>query len=546
MEDNAVKEAAENEKVVLTVVEKKQTEETTKMKESFSFFGPVTAAYALFYAFCMYKNNSGITFPFFMAGSLLYFCYSMKKLGLTLKRNGAFYMISVMLLAVSTFCTGDERIISFNQLGIFLLMISFLLTQFYETGKWGLGKFLSAIPELCFGCLGEIASPIQDGIRYGIKNQSSEKKKILYVILGLVITVPLFLIVAALLSSADVVFRQVTDAILTAINFENIFGIIFSIVIWYFAAYTLVANLCNKNIKEAVTDHRNGEPILAITVTVMLSLLYLYFCWIQVFYLFLGKMQLPEGYTYSEYAREGFFQLLAVAILNLIIVLFCLAFFRESKVLKGILTVMSLCTFVMIASSAMRMILYIQIYNLTFLRILVLWGLAVLTFLFVGVLLCIFKPDFPLFRYSMVVVTCFYVVLAFSHPDLIIAKVNLENKGGKLDYKYLADLSTDAAPVLIPYLEELGYDLSIVDISLSKDDEKTVRNDRSEAENTYWSTVVKRLNGDKLGRTIPQSFGYYYLEKVRDAKEELDLRTFNLSRYIAVKMASTNARTNAQ
>ena len=96
--------------------------------------------------------------------------------------------------------------------------------------------------------------------------------------------------------------------------------------------------------------------------------------------------------------------------------------------------------------------------------------------------------------------------------------------------------------MLIPYLEELGYDLSIVDISLSKDDEKTVRIDRSEAENTYWSTVVKRLNGDKLGRTIPQSFGYYYLEKVRDAKEELDLRTFNLSRYIAVKMASTNAQ----
>lgn len=519
---------------------KKETEETKNLKEGFSFFGPVTAAYALFYAFCMYKNGSGITFPFFMAGSLLYFCYSMKKLGLTLKRNSVLYMVSVMLLAVSTFCTGDERIIVFNQLGIFLLMISFLLTQFFDTEKWGFGKFLGAIPELCFGCLGEMARPIQDGIRYGAKHQSKEKKKIFYVLLGLVITLPLFLIVAALLSSADVVFRQVTDAIMLAINFENVFGIVFSIVFWYFAIYMLVANLCNKNIKETVVDRRNGEPILAITVTAMLSLLYLYFCWIQVVYLFLGKLQLPEGYTYAKYAREGFFQLLAVAILNLIIVLFCLAFFRESKVLKGVLTVMSLCTFVMIASSAMRMILYIQSYNLTFLRILVLWGLAVLTFLFAGVLLCIFRPGFPLFRYSMAVVTCFYVVLAFSHPDLIIAKVNLANKDGKLDYRYLADLSTDAAPALIPYLKELGYDLGVVDIPTKiKSKQDLDRYGRNEAADPYWSEVEKTLSDEQLVKYLPQSFGYFYLEKVRAAKQGMNLRTFNLSKFIAAKAAST-------
>ena len=102
---------------------KKETEETRKMKENFSFFGLATAAYALFYAFCMYRNASGITFPFFVAGSLWYFCYSLKKLGITLKKGSAYYLVSMMLLAVSTFCTGDERIITFNALGIFLLLI---------------------------------------------------------------------------------------------------------------------------------------------------------------------------------------------------------------------------------------------------------------------------------------------------------------------------------------------------------------------------------------------------------------------------------------
>lgn len=116
--------------------------------------------------------------------------------------------------------------------------------------------------------------------------------------------------------------------------------------------------------------------MFAITVLGMLTLLYLVFSGIQILGLFLGKLSLPEGYTYASYAREGFFQLLAIAILNLILVLACLEYFRESKILKGILTVMSICTFIMILSSAMRMILYIRTYQFTFLRILYLGAIC--------------------------------------------------------------------------------------------------------------------------------------------------------------------------
>ena len=251
---------------------------------------------------------------------------------------------------------------------------------------------------MIFASLGELGRPFQDAASYSRTHQSKEKRKIYYVLLGLLITLPLLMVVTALLGSADAVFREVTKGIWEAINFENIFAVGFRIVFWFLAVYMLMANLCNRSVREEVKDHRSGEPLIAITITAILSLLYLFFSWIQIVYLFLGKMQLPEGYTYATYAREGFFQLLAVAILNLIIVLLCMAFFRESKVLKGILTVMSLCTFVMIASSGLRMVLYIQSYNLTFLRILVLWGLALLTLLFAGVMISIYRESFPLFR----------------------------------------------------------------------------------------------------------------------------------------------------
>ena len=39
--------------------------------------------------------------------------------------------------------------------------------------------------------------------------------------------------------------------------------------------------------------------------------------------------------TYAGYARQGFFQLLFVALLNLVMVLLCLKYFRRSKLLNG-------------------------------------------------------------------------------------------------------------------------------------------------------------------------------------------------------------------
>lgn len=516
------------------------TEETKRLKENFRFFGPATALYALFYVFCTYKNDAGITYPFFVAGSFLFFFYSLKKLGLTLKKDSIFYAASMMLLAISTFCTDDERIIILNRLAIFLLMISFLLTQFFRTGKWGLGKYFRSIMKLIFTSFGDLPRPVIDMVGYARNTESKKTKKALYVLLGFLITLPVFAIVATLLSSADALFRKVMDDMLLAVNPGDVISVCFRILCWFFGTYMLLSRLCRRTISEDVQDCRKGEPILAITLTGMLSLMYVPFSVIQILGLFLGKLTLPEGYTYAEYAREGFFQLLAVAILNLVIVLLCMALFRESKILKGVLTIMSLCTFIMIASSAMRMLLYVETYNLTFLRIFVLWALAVLFLLFLGVVIQIYKESFPLFRYGMTVVTVFYIGLAFSHPDYVIAKFNLENSGASLDYSYLAELSSDAAPVLIPYLKEHGYDLSVVTIAnASAKDDRIADTLRPKAsQDAYWPKVKSILDGKSAKRNDVNGFGYYYLENVRADYWNGGIRNFNLSRYRAVQEAT--------
>lgn len=528
------------------------TEETKRLRENFGLIAPAAFIYAVFYAFCMYKNGSGITFPFFVGGSLIFLRFSSSKLGVTFKKGSVFYMAAMLLLGISTFCTDDARIIFFNKLGVLLLTMSLLLKQYFDTAKWKLGKYLGSIIILVFASFGELGRPFSDGAAYVKSRKNKPDTRIWYAALGLLAGIPLFFVVLLLLASADAIFGQMANDMLCAVNLELISNVLLRIVFLFFASYALTAYLCRKKIREEVPDRRRGEPVLAITVTGLLTALYLLFSAVQIGGLFLGRMQLPRGYTYAMYAREGFFQLLAVSLLNLVIVLAVLNYFRESKMLKGILTLMSFCTFIMIASSAMRMIIYIRYYYLTFLRILVLWGLALLAVLFLGVVIHIFKENFPLFRYGMAAVAVMYLALSFAHPDYIIARVNIANapttitertaaedtvsgdtrsdvwNGGFFlasapyqDYRYLANLSADAAPALVPYLETLGYHME----AFQED---------SPIMYAVEQGVLEAESRDMYFRQ--ESFGYCWMLWQKESLENMGPRTFNLSRYLAWKL----------
>lgn len=504
----------------------------TKVKENFHIFGVASFLYACLYAFCMYKNNSGITYPFFVAGSLVFICFCLSKLGISWKKGGFFYMISMVLLSVSTFCTDDGRIIFFNHAGVFLLTLSLLLDVTYRTEKWNLGKYLGSIVGTGVMAIGEIGSPFADAVWYCKNKLDKKNSKYLYILIGLAITIPVFLVVFLLLTSADAVFKNMADRALSGLDMSDMFPIAFMIGFMFLASYCILTVLCKKGLNEEVRDTRNWEALIAIPVAGIMTALYLVFSGVQILYLFIGNMELPAGYTYAEYAREGFFQLLAVSIINLIMVLVGLCYFKKSKVLKGILVVMSFCTFIMIASSAMRMIIYIQYYYLTFLRILVLWGLAVLALIFAGVVAYVFKERFPLFRYSMVVVTCLYLCLSFSHPDYWIAKVNLAGsqetrseffKGEQYsDYDFLAELNADAAPVMLAWADEIGCNLEYYFYCQEEGVHYNDREYQSDAAgNWIEASAYERSNA------------YQYLENLKERVGDVTIRNFNVSRVLA-------------
>ncbi len=443
------------------------------IKNNYRFFGVATIIFSVFFVFCLYQNSHGITNPIFAAGTIFYFWFSFKKLGIALKRDAVFYIISICLLSVSNFLTADPRIILMNYCGMMMLFGIFMLHHFYDDSRWTLEKYISAGFHILGKVFSVFGSPVMDMVSFIGSKQKRDNRKIGYVILGLLISSPLLIIVLALLSSADVIFGNMAWNFFEKLELipEDFIGILFTVVFVYLFMYWLLNALASSSIGAEVKNHKNSEPVIAITLTSVLSLIYLLFCGVQIGGLFLGQLKLPEGITYAAYAREGFFQLLLVCLINLVLVLACIHFFQESKLLKMLLTVVSSCTFIMIVSSALRMFLYIREYNLTFLRMFVLWFLVVIFLVMAGVIISIYKDTFPLFRYCMIVVTVLYVALSFSHPDYFIAKYNLEAmKTERLsdtrtrclsdygDAYYLSTLSCDAAPALLEIMENETQD----------------------------------------------------------------------------------------
>lgn len=85
---------------------------------------------------------------------------------------------------------------------------------------------------------------------------------------------------------------------------------------------------------------------------------------------------LPSSYTAAEYARSGFFELCAVAAINAVLGVLMALFMNETScaavILKKIAnTLLAVATLILIATAVSKMILYIQRFDLTVLRLLV-------------------------------------------------------------------------------------------------------------------------------------------------------------------------------
>lgn len=425
------------------------------------FFGKMIIPcliYACLFTFCLYKNITGITVPFCISGIIALVMYTLKRYSMKSKKGSLFVIAVMLIIAFSSFLTGNKSIQILNICALFLLTVHLVLMNFADTTKWDFGKHLGEIFSAVFASLGFITSPVSEAAEYvRATSDSNRKRNNRQVLTGLAIAFPCLVILCLLLSSADMVFANMFTVLFKKIRLtKKFFEILFITLFAFLSAYCGLHYAVSKGNAITVADHRRSEPITAITVTSLISLVYLVFSVIQIMYLFIGRFALPEGITYAAYARKGFFQLLFVCILNIILVLAMKKYILRSRILDVILIIICACTYIMIASSACRMVMYIREYKLTLLRVMVLFALATIFLLMAGVIISIINESFSFFRYGFVVICVVYTLFALSKPDHYIAAYNLSqiSADSRADFYYISDLSSDAAPVIDKYLRE--------------------------------------------------------------------------------------------
>lgn len=294
---------------------------------------------------------------------------------------------------------------------------------------------------------------------------------------GLLLALPVLILFTALLTAADAIFQDIVEQALAWLNIDwllETFGrILFAIVAALVSLGALVAALVKPGERRLQGEDKPLlKPFLGFTESAIIlgavDILFLLFVIVQFRYFFGGEANITAaGYTYSEYARRGFGELVTVAFLSLGMILL-LGYFSRREAPSQRLGFNILSTFlvlmlgVMLVSALQRLLLYEGAYGFTRLRtythVFIPW-LGVLLVVFVVLLYSgRLRRIAPL---SFLIGLGFIVSMAALNIDAFIVERNLERfRGGEgIDVPYLISLSTDAAPPLAGFAQEAPADV---------------------------------------------------------------------------------------
>lgn len=251
-----------------------------------------------------------------------------------------------------------------------------------------------------------------------IKLDNSKKKneKIINSIIGIFIGIILSSVILALLSSADDYFGKFLYNVKSFTSSILDISTITWIIIFFVILFSIGINILN--FKQ--TDNKKNNKIepnntMITSMLATINLVFILFLISEISKLCGNFLKIPSGYIYSSYAREGFFQLLFVTIINFSIILFLLYktdLINNNKIIKGLTLSLIIFSILLIFNSYYRMFLYIEKFGFTNLRLqVILFLLMELLSLLVILKKILFelKNDFVIF--FIIIITTYIVNL---------------------------------------------------------------------------------------------------------------------------------------
>jgi len=428
--------------------------------------------------FLFWKKPLGVNFAIFVLLCLLTGILLLRADGLRLARGSGLLLLPVAFLAAMTFIRLEPLTVFLSIVMVLFLMGVFALTCL--NGAWIRYSLLDYV----FGYLRLFGSLIARPLGFAAENRRipsgepspAEKRsaQVWPVLRGVVIALPVVAIFAALLSSADPIFAERFDDFIALFRIENLPEYIFRLVYILILAYALAGTFLHaaQTSGEKVEEKTWFPPFLGFTEsTIVLGsvvILFVAFVVVQFQYFFGGQANISiEGYTYSEYARKGFGELVTVAFFSLLLLLGLGAITRrETENQRRTFSTLGVAlvglVIVMLVAAFQRLVLYEMAYGFSRLRtythVFMIWlGLL----LIVVVLLEVLHRERAAALAMVLAALGFVISLSALNVDAFIVRQNIQRElrgaGSQsasqnrvdLDALYFVSLSEDAIPPLV-------------------------------------------------------------------------------------------------
>lgn len=322
------------------------------------------------------------------------------------------------------------------------------------------------LPLLSLAALGNV---LRRAASFNVRSEQAAKRNMLPVVRGILLSLPILGIFVLLFASADLVFKQYVSSVFNFQVSPELVGhtvLILAVAACFIGVYSLV--FTRAPVEDPAASPTQAPRLGSIEATIILgsvTVLFLLFVIVQLQYLFGGQSNITVsgGYTYAEYARKGFFELIAVAMITFLLMLALHGFTsrqtpRQQVLFTGLCFVLVLAVGLVMYSAHHRLSLYEQAYGFTELRLyshLFIGWLVVA----IGLLLAYIARSQPqkLFARGIFIASLsFIAVINLINPDAFVARQNIERfrDTGKLDVAYLGSLSADATPALSELLAD--------------------------------------------------------------------------------------------
>lgn len=497
--------------------------------------------------FLFWKHAPGVNFAIFWTACLVGGFYLLLSEGLRPHRSALLLIPLFGFFAAVTFIR-SEPLTTFLSYTFTMFTLT-IFTVTYLGGRWMqytfadfVSKAFSLIGSLLVRPIGFTAESRKAQAEAGVQ---PSKYNFMPILRGLVIAIPVVMIFASLLASADVVFNQRINDLVEAFKLENlpeyIFRMIYILVIGYALAGVFLHAASASTDEKLVGEEKPVVPAFLgfIESSIVLGsvvALFAAFVVIQFQYFFGGTTNINiEGFTYAEYARKGFGELVAVAFFALMMLLTLSGVTKretesQRKTYSGLGIALVALLLVMLVSAYQRLNLYEAAYGFSRLRtythVFLVWiGLLLITTIVLEIL-----HRERIFAFAMLVASFgFAASLPILDVDAFIVNQNIQRelKGTsveKLDSVYFIELSDDAIPPLVdalrsPTLPEPVHEKVGAALACIRYNRDLLRGDR---EYTWQSFHFSRLNAETA------------LASVRD---EIDKFKIDDSQYPAVAVS---------